>query len=69
MKGVSANIMLGQEPKCGTGSVDIMFDEEKYAELYTETMQETEQSEIEEQTAIEDFCNENSIADDLYDNL
>ena len=30
MKGVSGNIMLGQPVKCGTGSVDVLFDEESY---------------------------------------
>jgi DNA-directed RNA polymerase II subunit RPB1 len=27
MKGVSANIMFGQKPPCGTGFVDILVDE------------------------------------------
>jgi DNA-directed RNA polymerase beta' subunit len=29
MKGVSANIMFGQKPPCGTGFVDILVDETK----------------------------------------
>jgi DNA-directed RNA polymerase beta' subunit len=29
MKGVSANIMFGQKPPCGTGFVDILIDETK----------------------------------------
>ena len=32
MNSVSSNIMLGQEVPIGTGSIDIMFDEEKYME-------------------------------------
>ena len=28
MKGVTANIMLGQEASVGTGSVDLLYDEE-----------------------------------------
>ena len=32
IQSVSSNIMLGQETPIGTGSVDIMFDEEKYFE-------------------------------------
>ena len=32
IQGVSSNIMLGQEIKSGTGSVDILFDEKMYKE-------------------------------------
>jgi DNA-directed RNA polymerase beta' subunit len=32
MKGVSANIMFGQKPPCGTGFVDILVDETKLPE-------------------------------------
>jgi DNA-directed RNA polymerase beta' subunit len=32
MKGVSANIMFGQTPPCGTGLVDILVDETKLPE-------------------------------------
>ena len=32
MKGVSANIMFGQKPPCGTGIVDILVDETKLPE-------------------------------------
>jgi DNA-directed RNA polymerase beta' subunit len=32
MKGVSANIMFGQKPPCGTGLVDILLDETKLPE-------------------------------------
>jgi DNA-directed RNA polymerase beta' subunit len=30
MKGVSANIMFGQKPPCGTGLVEILVDETKF---------------------------------------
>jgi DNA-directed RNA polymerase II subunit RPB1 len=30
LNGVSSNIMFGQEVPCGTGMVDVLFDEEKY---------------------------------------
>ena len=30
IRGVSSNIMMGQEVYCGTGHVDLMFDEEQY---------------------------------------
>jgi DNA-directed RNA polymerase II subunit RPB1 len=36
INGVSANIMLGQLPPCGTGDCDIMLDEERFAELMRE---------------------------------
>jgi DNA-directed RNA polymerase beta' subunit len=32
MRGVSANIMFGQKPPCGTGFVDILIDETKLPE-------------------------------------
>lgn len=32
MKGVSANIMFGQKPPCGTGFVDILVDEARLPE-------------------------------------
>ena len=32
--GVSANIMMGQEVKCGTGFTDILFDEESFMKNY-----------------------------------
>jgi hypothetical protein len=32
MRGVSANIMFGQKPPCGTGFVDILVDESKLPE-------------------------------------
>jgi DNA-directed RNA polymerase II subunit RPB1 len=36
MKGVSANIMFGQKPPCGTGFVDILVDETKLPEAVQE---------------------------------
>jgi DNA-directed RNA polymerase II subunit RPB1 len=38
MKGVSANIMFGQKPPCGTGFVDILIDETKMPEGTEEDM-------------------------------
>jgi DNA-directed RNA polymerase II subunit RPB1 len=32
MRGVSANIMFGQKPPCGTGFVDLLIDESKFPE-------------------------------------
>jgi DNA-directed RNA polymerase beta' subunit len=37
MKGVSANIMFGQKPPCGTGFVDILIDETKLPEGIEDT--------------------------------
>lgn len=37
MKGVSANIMFGQKPPCGTGLVDILLDETKLPDGEEET--------------------------------
>ena len=51
VRGVSSNIMLGQEPLIGTGSIDVMFDEDKYFESILELSQETptEEDDIPEQ--------------------
>jgi DNA-directed RNA polymerase II subunit RPB1 len=38
MKGVSANIMFGQKPPCGTGFVDILVDETKLPDGTEEDM-------------------------------
>jgi hypothetical protein len=32
MRGVSANIMFGQKPPCGTGFVDLLLDESRLPE-------------------------------------
>jgi DNA-directed RNA polymerase beta' subunit len=42
LNGVSSNIMFGQEVPCGTGMVDVLFDEEKYFENLT-TITEVEE--------------------------
>ena len=38
MRGVSANIMFGQKPPCGTGFVDILVDESRLPEGHDEQM-------------------------------
>ena len=47
MRGVSANIMFGQKPPCGTGFVDIFVDETKLPEG------EEEPEEAEEEDALQ----------------
>ena len=37
VNGVSANVMLGQQPPCGTGDCNIMLDEEHFVELMKNT--------------------------------
>ena len=44
---VSANIMMGQEVPIGTGSVDILFDEDKYFENVLSRVEEIEESDEE----------------------
>jgi len=41
INGVSANIMLGQMPPCGTGDSEILLDEERYMELLQELPKKT----------------------------
>lgn len=38
INGVSANIMLGQLPPCGTGDSDILLDEHKYMVLLSDAL-------------------------------
>ena len=60
---VSANIMLGQEVPIGTGSVDVLFDEDKYYDsvirnMENESSDEENEIEISEESKFtEDYCN------------
>jgi DNA-directed RNA polymerase II subunit RPB1 len=38
VNGVSANVMLGQQPTCGTGDCNILLDEEHFIELMKDKM-------------------------------
>tara|TARA_B100000575_G_scaffold294364_2_gene309861 strand:- start:10167 stop:14654 length:4488 start_codon:yes stop_codon:yes gene_type:complete len=62
VKSVSSNIMLGQEVPIGTGSVDMLFDEEKYFEKIIEVQdtyrEEQEIKEMEEDVQFNTaYCN------------
>lgn len=39
INGVSANIMLGQMPPCGTGDSEVLMDEDEYIQLIKDTQQ------------------------------
>ena len=75
--GVSANIMLGQEVPIGTGSVELLFDEEKYLELYREINDEEQQNDIEEipenitekTEFLNTLCDSKTFIDDTFDNI
>ena len=60
MNSVSSNIMLGQEVSIGTGSIDILFDEEKYIEHMKDNDFEydAEESDEEEDIEVTKFANE-----------
>ena len=65
MNSVSSNIMLGQEVSIGTGSVDVLFDEEKYIELskelvvdYMSDEDSDEEENIEKQEFLQQYCKE-----------
>ena len=76
VNGVSSNIMLGQEVPIGTGSIDVLFDEEKFKE-YLETLptieEQYEEYEMDEETNkskyIDQMCTENMFEDNTFDNL
>ena len=54
MTGVSANIILGQAPPCGTGTVDVKLDEEKLMEFYNNSVDIIEPNEpnVESKTSV-----------------
>tara|TARA_Y100000389_G_scaffold158322_1_gene159745 strand:- start:797 stop:5014 length:4218 start_codon:yes stop_codon:yes gene_type:complete len=58
--GVSSNIILGQAPPCGTGTVSVSLDEERYFELLSQTNDE----DYEDNTSEED---ENDITFEIDD--
>ena len=52
MKGVSANIMLGQEASVGTGSVDLLYDEE----MEVQENIEPEDMELKSEEFMDTYC-------------
>jgi len=76
MKGVSSNIMLGQEVPIGTGSLDILFDEERYFDLINEQTIQFEEEELietdkttEKTEFINKLCSSNMFSDNTFDTL
>ena len=58
--GVSANIMMGQEVKCGTGFTDILFDEDLFIDSINKIIPNTnviEQSEELDDKTLDNYCN------------
>ena len=51
MRGVSANIMFGQKPPCGTGFVDILVDESRLPDGQEEMMDDTSLPELNQRLA------------------
>ena len=63
VQSVSANIMMGQEVPVGTGSVDIIFDEDKYFENSLSRMEKLEETDDDEETNekdkfVDEYCND-----------
>lgn len=54
INGLSANIMLGQVPPCGTGDTDILIDELKLLELLSQMKENIQESEEESDHEYED---------------
>lgn len=59
--GVSANIMLGQIPPCGTGDTDILIDEHKLMNL----LDETEDHEEQDDSVDADMCTMDHLSFDF----
>jgi len=64
VNGVSANVMLGQQPPCGTGDSQIILDEERLLELLKDVKQldNIEEEIYEDDDDNENHCNEDNIA-------
>jgi DNA-directed RNA polymerase II subunit RPB1 len=60
VNGVSANVMLGQQPPCGTGDVSILLDEEHLMELIKD-MQPVKLENIAEEEDDDEICIEDDI--------
>jgi DNA-directed RNA polymerase II subunit RPB1 len=63
VQSVSANIMMGQEVPVGTGSVDIIFDEDKYFENSLSRIEKLEETDDEEDTNekdkfVDEYCHD-----------
>ena len=78
VKGVSSNIMLGQEPPIGTGSIDILFDEQKYFESILELSIKTDEEKVEETVTMDDnkdrailkkLCDINMFSENMFNIL
>jgi DNA-directed RNA polymerase II subunit RPB1 len=70
VNGVSANVMLGQQPPCGTGDSRILLDEEHMMELLKDVQETKEEDEelypiYEDDEDINDIC----LEDDMMFNL
>jgi DNA-directed RNA polymerase II subunit RPB1 len=66
IEGVSSNIMVGQIPKCGTGDSEIVLDEDKIKEFYSN--KESLISDKKEDLNINDiFNNDDIINTDMFD--
>ena len=70
--GVSSNIMLGQEVPIGTGSIELLFDEDKFVDIYSSM--DIEDTKEEEETDDNDeflnqFCSDENLADNLFEKL
>jgi DNA-directed RNA polymerase II subunit RPB1 len=71
--GVSSNIMLGQEVPIGTGSVEMIFDEDKFLDLLGSLRTEEENTEevdnTEKEKFMNEFCVNNAFTDDIFDKI
>jgi len=65
LNGVSANIMMGQIPSCGTGQTDVLFDESKIIDIKPEDDEEVD--DIENWNEL-DYCDTHVNIDFTIDN-
>jgi DNA-directed RNA polymerase II subunit RPB1 len=79
VQGVTSNIMLGQEVPIGTGSVELLFDEEKYIECLSDMhdeydglntiMEEFEEDDAENREFLDTVCANDMFTDNTFDDI
>ena len=68
--------MLGQEVPCGTGSIEILFDEEKFTDLVGSMSSRPDKLDTvdiekisEKEQFLDKLCTSNIFSDDMFEKL
>ena len=69
IKGVSSNIMLGQEVPVGTGSVDLLFDEQQYIQEIQKLNKDKKEEKVKEEIINNEMCDPELFTDNIFNNF